>query len=480
MKPDSTTPCSPWSRRTLLAGLGTILAFHAAYLVPHCQFLIVFFLAGLFTLSHLATNRSAFYVGLSIGLAIYAPHLSFFWTIFGPAALALWTILAFWIGLFLVLTRTCRVRLGPVWAAALAPLFWTGLEYFRSELYSLRFGWLNVGYAFADSPQLFVLAGLGVYGIGFELMGGASLLTLLRPRARWITGTTLVLALAVITNWPAKKPIAPSPNGLSVQVAGVQMEFPAELEALQALDQTRRIHPETQLFVCSEYTLDGPVSRHVQQWCEKNARHLIIGGKDYLDTTHYFNTAFVVGPNGQTCASQAKSVPIQFFNDGLPAREQKLWASPWGRIGLGICYDLSYTRVMDRLVRAGAQALIIPTMDLADWGAYEHSLHARIAPMRAAEYGLPTFRVASSGVSQLLNARGAVLASAPFPGDKATITGELRLAKAGVIPIDRWVAPHAALFSLLLGLTFLVPSLGRFLARPIQLHLPGTLASESL
>ena len=93
-------------------------------------------------------------------------------------------------------------------------------------------------------------------------------------------------------------------------------------------------------------------------------------------------------------------MPIQFFKDGLPAREQRLWDSPWGKIGLCICYDLSYARVTDRLVRLGAQAMIVPTMDVVDWGQREHELHARVAPIRSAEYGIPIFRVASSGISQ--------------------------------------------------------------------------------
>jgi apolipoprotein N-acyltransferase len=54
-------------------------------------------------------------------------------------------------------------------------------------------------------------------------------------------------------------------------------------------------------------------------------------------------------------------------------------------IGICICYDLSYSRVTDRLLRLGAQALIVPTMDLIDWGRRQHELHARVAPMRAAE-----------------------------------------------------------------------------------------------
>jgi apolipoprotein N-acyltransferase len=147
-----------------------------------------------------------------------------------------------------------------------------------------------------------------------------------------------------------------------------------------------------------------------------------------------------VNTNGEIAFQQAKSVPVQFMKDGRPAGQQSLWDSPWGKIGLAICYDLSYTRVTDELIRQGAQALIIPTMDVADWGRDQHLLHGRIAPMRAAEYGVPVFRVCSSGISQFIDANGSLRASAPFPGDGTMLSAELELPDRGRIPPDRCLA----------------------------------------
>jgi apolipoprotein N-acyltransferase len=144
-------------------------------------------------------------------------------------------------------------------------------------------------------------------------------------------------------------------------------------------------------------------------------------------------------------AQTEKSFSIQFFKDGLPAPEQKLWESPWGKIGICICYDLSYTRVTDGLIQLGAQAMIVPTMDVSDWGRHEHELHTRIAPVRAAEYGIPIFRVASSGISQSVDSMGHVNASAPFPGELATIQSVLTFRRAGSLPIDRVIAPISVL-----------------------------------
>ncbi len=278
------------------------------------------------------------------------------------------------------------------------------------------------------------------YGIGLLLVAVVSALSLLSANKRMGAGLGLVAALAAITNapQPANPQLADSPANL--QVAGVQLEFPLEAEVLLMLNKVVRTHPQAQLLVLSEYTFDGPVPEKVKMWCRDHQRYLAAGGKDWISNLEFFDSVFVVDPHGDVVFKQAKSVPIQFFKDGLPARKQSLWESPWGRIGFCICYDLSYTRVTDRLVRLGAQALVVPTMDVVEWGKTEHLLHGRVAPVRAAEYGIPIFRVASSGVSQLVDARGWVAASAAFPGQSAMVAGSLSLKVPGRLPWDRAVA----------------------------------------
>jgi apolipoprotein N-acyltransferase len=106
---------------------------------------------------------------------------------------------------------------------------------------------------------------------------------------------------------------------------------------------------------------------------------------------------------------------------------------------------------MDNLIRLGAQGLILPTMDVADRGIREHALHARIAPMRAAEYAVPVFRLRSSGFSQFVGPSGRVLESAPFPGAGAIISAPMRLAHRGRLPPDHWLAPLSGVVTVLLG-----------------------------
>lgn len=411
-----------------------LACFHIAYAVPNSGWMICGFPLFLIqALSHLS-QRQGFYLGLLTGLLAYAPQLHFFAHLFGAAALLLWLILALWIAFFLVLGRIAIERHGRFLGAWLLPFLWIGLEYFRSELYYLRFSWMNSGYPLPDTWLAPALTHWGMYGIGFWLVGLGSAW---HPRSRThsLAAWMIVGAATLLVPHPAPKTIG------QVSVAGMQLEESNPSDLSKHLDLLVRTHPEADLLVLHEYLLGNEPSTELKQWCRQNRKWLIIGGKRHLPNERWLNTAFVIDPTGRIVFEQGKSVPIQFFDDGIPAPTQVVWESPWGRIGIAVCYDLSYTRVMDRLIQGGAQALVIPTMDSLDWGRYQHGLHARVAPTRSREYGVGIFRVASSGISQLVLPTGEVTATAPCPGPEAMVAGILPLVQHGRLPWDRWLGP---------------------------------------
>lgn len=426
----------PWWRGALL-GLVAAVCFYIAYAPAPSSAWSLAILGYVICLTQLARLRSArksFYTTLGIGFICVAPQLEFFWRIFGPAAIALWLVLALWLAAFVVLVRLALVKLGPWRASFLVPFFWTGLEYFRSELYYLKFSWLNVGYAFAGLP-LMPFKNLGVYGLGTfaACLAGALL---------FLSWKRIVAALLIIVGFSCLLITTPTrDSGNQLTLAGVQMEFPDPEQIIPSLDKLTATYPDADVLVLSEYSMKHEPTDALKEWCRANGKFVVIGGQDNSPETNYFNTAFVISTNGSIVFKQVKRVPIQFFKDGLPATEQNVWDSPWGKIGICICYDLSYTRVTDPLIRLGAQMLIVPTMDVADWGQHQHELHARVAPVRAAEYGVPVFRVASSGISQGVSRFGLTQASAPFPGEGEMLSFTTRLVKQSSLPPDRLLAP---------------------------------------
>src|SRR5437870_2776750 len=156
----SSTEPLDWKKSLLMLAL-TAACFHLAYSSTGCPaagFLIFGYAYFLVRLAGQPNVRRAFYFGLAAGFFCFAPQLFFFWHIFGPAATALWLILAIWTALFAAIACGCVRRWGKAKAAWLIPFIWTGLEYFRSELYCLKFSWLNVGYALP--PQF---SGIGAH-----------------------------------------------------------------------------------------------------------------------------------------------------------------------------------------------------------------------------------------------------------------------------------------------------------------------------
>jgi apolipoprotein N-acyltransferase len=282
---------------------------------------------------------------------------------------------------------------------------------------------------------------LGMYGFGFAIMAVISTAGLLKSRARTFTLVFVLFVFGVLNNLPSREIAPAGAPRAKLEVAGVQMEFPSQQEILLNLKALLTAHPAVQLVVLSEYTIDGPVPEYLKAWCRQNSRYLVVGAKDPATNSNYYDTVFVVAPSGEIVFRQGKSVPVQFFNYGLPAKEQRLWDSPWGKLGFCICYDLSYSRVTDKLISMGAEAIIVPTMDEVDWGRHQHEMHARVAPVRAAEYGVPIFRVGSSGISQCVDRTGKTMATAPMPGDGAIISGNLELNGPGSLPLDRYIAP---------------------------------------
>src|SRR5262249_41656473 len=110
--------------------------------------------------------------------------------------IVLWLVVAFWIGLFVLLANLAFVRLGDGLAALLIPLLWTGLEYFRSELYYLKFSWVNVGYAFAGSALQPLMKWVGMYGVGF--LAAAAVVFISGFQFKKAALMSIRLALAVI------------------------------------------------------------------------------------------------------------------------------------------------------------------------------------------------------------------------------------------------------------------------------------------
>ncbi|MCW1913587.1 hypothetical protein OJ996_08375 [Luteolibacter sp. GHJ8] len=454
-----------WTVEVLLsAGL-----FQAALFLPQAAgWLVMLSLVFLLRLRRAATVRRAFYGGLLVGIGIMAPQLAFFFRIFGPPAFALWFLLAIWFAAFVAVGKLVERRFGREWGVVAAPVLWMGFEFARCEVWPLKFAWLTPGFAMPAETYAGAFHWLGVYGMGALLVYAAAWVAdTSRGPIKWVLPAVLPFGLMGLPH--AKAP--GGPEG-SVLVAGVQREEPFPDEVIADLDAARAKAPGAHFFVLSEYTYQAPPPLELLEWCHRNAAHVLVGGIETIRGKHMeeevYNMTYVIGPEGKVIHKQAKSVPIQFMNDGLPARRQRVWDSPEAKVGIAICYDMNYARVMDGLIRKEAELLVIPAMDLKSWGERAHTLSAQLAAVRAAEYGVPLFRLASSGYSRIALPNGRLLAETSMPGQGEVIHGQVTPSGKGRRPLDRWLVWPCLGLTAALALFLLVDDFRRMKAgRPV-------------
>ena len=243
-----------------------IASFHLAQEVSFCVPLLVVFFIALSQLARQASTRITVYLGCVVGLCIYGPQLAFFWSIFHQGAIVLWLVLAAWLALYLVLQRIAWLRLGPLWGTLSAPVLWTALEYFRSELYFLRFSWLSAGYLLPSVSRW-----TGMYGAGFALMLVSALAVVAWTRPRWRFAAAVVAASAVCL---AFLPRGGDDGESSLKVAGAQLEEASDATILRTLDELDAKYPGTPLFVLSEYSFASAIPPEIKAWCARHQRWL--------------------------------------------------------------------------------------------------------------------------------------------------------------------------------------------------------------
>jgi predicted amidohydrolase len=126
----------------------------------------------------------------------------------------------------------------------------------------------------------------------------------------------------------------------------------------------------------------GPATKAVQAACRESRAWAVVGLLE-RDGPSLYNSAALVGPDGVAGVYRKMHLPflgIDRFTDkgdrGFPVFE-----APFGRVGILICYDLSFPEAARVLKLGGAQVVVVPTnWPEAATVSCEHS-----PPVRASE-----------------------------------------------------------------------------------------------
>jgi deaminated glutathione amidase len=198
-------------------------------------------------------------------------------------------------------------------------------------------------------------------------------------------------------------------------------------------ENTNFLGPPTEKVRTAE-PLDGPTCRRFADLARRLGVHLLLGSfnerSDEPDRCH--NTSVLFGPDGATLAAYRKihlfdvdvseSVRCRESQAVKPGGRPVVAATPLGRLGLSVCYDLRFANLYRRLVRDGAEVLCVPAAFTLTTGRdhWEPLLRARaiecqsyvLAPAQHGRHDDPGLRE-SFGHAMIVDPWGLVVAMSP-------------------------------------------------------------------
>jgi apolipoprotein N-acyltransferase len=294
---------------------------------------------------------------------------------------------------------------------------------------------------------------VGVYGLTLAIALSNALLALAWLRWQPLRSAALTASVLLAAAALARLP-APHPSGRpSAFTAGAVQSEASDLDTNLALTAAAAAKgaelvawPEYSLH---DYPLDDPaLLSKLRSAARRHRVYVVVGCQEHAagsSSGAFYNSALVISPSGEVLGAYHKRYPVQFFRDGRPGRDLPTFPTPWGAMGVAICYDMDFAPVLRQLAWRGASFFVVPTYDPMSWGALQHRQHSAMARARAVEHRRYLLRPASSGTSQIIDPWGNVRRCLGI-GEEGLVVGELA-ARQALTPYDRvgWLIPYVCL-----------------------------------
>jgi apolipoprotein N-acyltransferase len=350
----------------------------------------------------------------------------------------------------------------------LIPVFWTGLEYVRSFMFT-GFPWNPLGATQAQNPAISQAAELGgVYlvsaivvcfntAIAFTLVRYVNWRDIkpYRPHVELFMGLVL---MAVCTVWGRARFQHAATLGGDTLIALVQPAVPQNIkwddhfaeqvhakltnltgeamttsEALAGKGPDLIIWPETS--TPDDMSMYAPYRNRIEELAALNGPLLV--GTLYEEPGQLFNSSLLIDERGEQRYDKQHLVPFGEFiplDKYFPAL-QKL--SPLGlsltagtvptvfsmsetgpRFSVTICFEDIFPGLSREFVREGARILINQSNDAWFDGTAQHRQHLNLSVMRCIENRVPGVRVSNSGTSGFIEPNGRVYHTGLARGDE--------------------------------------------------------------
>ncbi|MFG1796633.1 apolipoprotein N-acyltransferase [Nocardia sp. NPDC049149] len=409
--------------------------------------------------------RGGFGYGFLAGLGFFVPLLPWTGIYVGPVPwLALSTVCAVYVGLFGVLVRLVgRLPGWPLWVAAA----WTTAEWARSSFPFGGFPWGRLAFGQADGWFL-SLASIGgaplvSFAVAFTGAAAAALVLLVwtvvhrgrASRAGFAVAAATLVVMPVAGLLLGLTLPAPDQGDRTITVAAIQgsvprlgLDFNAQRRAV--LDNHVRRTEELARAVTAGAAKKPDVviwpenSSDIDPLRNADAAALITRASEQIGAPILVGAVLVNGDrtttnsvivwNGAAGPGERHDKKIiQPFGEYLPMRSFfRLFSEYADRagyfvpgngdgvvraagvdIGVATCYEVAFDRAFEDAMRAGAQLLTVPTNN-ATFGDSEMTYQQlAMSRVRAVEHGRALVVAATSGVSAIITADGAVRQESP-------------------------------------------------------------------
>lgn len=317
--------------------------------------------------------------------------------------------------------------------------WWLGVEFYRSELFLLKFSWMTPGMGLGPHVLGSVL---GVYGVGaLVILGGMFMLFCLR----WWIGAALLVGL-YLTSFVKLQPESDE----SIRVLALQAEFVGLDRYEELIDSCE---DEVDVILFPEYAVETDVEvltgvlERLKRIAKERDAVLILGAKTLISqSADHYNSAITLNADG-VLGRHFKNNPVHFFNDGEKGVSAEAVSAPFGKVGTPICFDNDYEYVVRRMVNSGAEVFLVPSLDARHWGEREHVMHAEVFRHRAVESGRWFCIAAGSGKTQMIDPNGTVVDSIPLM-DEGVLVADVYLSNAPTLyQKSGWIVPWVAMFA---------------------------------
>lgn len=419
---------------------------------------------------------AAFYsLGMVYWVAVFASHL------IGPALSVVgWALLtlceSFFFGLWALGAHRLRGHPNP-WAWRLGvPCLWVIVAEWWRQLGSLGLSWGDLAYTqHLALPILQVTKLTGIWGLGFLIvLVNVALAEVIRERrmGAFSLGTAALVVLALVYGFVTIKTEHLRPTFVAAALQGdinqnvnqdpayverVMGTFIGQSQIAAAHGAALTVWPETAYPGYLQGSL-GPRPRLAAE-AIRSRQIMVIGGIEYdPGQRKNANSLFLMDAGGNVTGSYQKRQLVP-FGEFVPGRRwipflESLHVTTFdmkpgadtqalldggptvGKIGATVCFESSYPRYLREQVARGAGLLVISTDDTWFGRTSAARQHSAIAAVRAAETDRYLIRSAATGVSQVIDPTGHVLAEADL--FRPAVVWAPVQSRATLTPYARW------------------------------------------